>query len=73
MDDGVVPYANVIADAGGRFFVRAMDAGAILDVRALADHDGIHIAPNDRVEPNGALLAKRHLADNGRGASQPTA
>ena len=64
MDGDIVADGDVRADMGGTRVEGHMDTGAVLDVCAVADGDGSHVATNDCVEPYGALIAHRHVADN---------
>ncbi len=64
MDGDVMAYRHVVADVGGACVESHMHAAAVLDVCAVADGDGSHVATNDCVEPYGALIAHRHVADN---------
>jgi hypothetical protein len=42
----------------------AVDDGTILDVRAPANPDPVHVAADDRTHPDAALLTDFHVADN---------
>ena len=44
--------------------VHDVDDGAVLDVRAAADANPVHVAADDRVHPDAALLADLHVADD---------
>ncbi len=64
MDGDVMTDRHVVADMGRACVEGYMHAAAVLDVRAVADGDWGYVATNDCVEPYGALIAHRHVADN---------
>jgi len=70
VDDGAVADGNFTADFKGRFLIGAMENSAILDVRAVADADIMHIAPNDDMVPDAAGLADYHIADDDSGLGE---
>jgi hypothetical protein len=42
-----------------------MQHGTVLYVDLVADADRIHIATNDRIEPNGTIVAHDNISNNG--------
>ena len=48
-----------------------VDDRALLDVRPRADGDGVVVAAQDAVEPDGAVLAEGHVADDVRARRDP--
>ena len=65
VNDGVVANADVVADACGRFFVGAVNAGPVLDVRPGSNRDGVHIPTNDSIKPHSALFAEGDFPNHG--------
>ena len=66
VDDGVVTDDDALADCR-RMIVHHMDGRILLDVRVLADLDGLKVAADDGAEPHAHTLFNRDIAgDNGR-------
>ena len=65
VDGDVMADGDVAADVGGAGLVGDVDAGAVLHVGAVADGDGCDVAAHDGVEPDGAVVAHRDVADDG--------
>lgn len=61
----VVADRHIAANVCGRIVIRAMDHGAILDIGFVTDLYIVHITPDHRVKPNGAVIADFHVADYG--------
>jgi hypothetical protein len=59
-----VGYGYVIANSYRPFLIGAMDDDPILDVHIVADTDVMHIATHHGVEPNAAVIAHFHFANN---------
>lgn len=55
-------YRNVIAYLNGRFLVKGVKHGAILNVDAVANLYGVDIATKHSVEPHAAIVAHHHIA-----------
>ena len=68
VDDGVVAHRNVVADDRLRRVLRLVVDGvehyAVLDVRAVADDDPVHIAAQYGVVPDRTVAADGHVAQN---------
>ena len=68
--DGTGMYGHIMSDGDiradmcGACVESDVDAAAVLDVRTVADGDGGYVATNDGIEPHGALVTHRHVADN---------
>lgn len=60
----VVADGHVVADLDGGFLIQCMKHRAVLDVDAVADGDGVHVAAQYGAVPYGALVAHGHVADN---------
>src|SRR5690606_6433489 len=60
----LVADGDMGADSHGKAVIGVQD-GAILDVGAFADDDGIVVAANDHVEPDADILGQLHRADHG--------
>ena len=58
----IVAYAHIVAYLYGRFLVKGVQNGAVLNVDAVSDAYGVHIAADHRVEPHAALVAHDHIA-----------
>ena len=65
VDRHVVPDRHVVADLDGRFLIKRMQDGPILDVHPIPDADGVDVAPQDGVEPDAAALPDLHVTDDG--------
>ncbi len=64
MNGNVMTYRHVVADVSGTRVESDMNATAVLDIRAVADGDGSHIATNDSIEPYRTFVAHRDIAYN---------
>ena len=64
VDGDVVPDGDVVANLDGGFLVERMQDGAVLDIDAIPDADGVHIAADDRPEPDAASFANHHVAND---------
>jgi len=62
MDGDVVADGHVVADVGRASLMGDVDAGTVLNVGAVADGDGSHVAAYHRIEPHGALVAHGDVA-----------
>ena len=47
--------------------VRHMEHAEILHVRSVTDSDMVHVPANDGMEPDAAVLAQHHIADDNAG------
>src|SRR5260221_1973471 len=63
-----MPDRDVASDHTGKF-VRQMNDGVVLDVRAAADEDAIDVAPHDGVIPHARMIAESHIAQHHCAAS----
>ena len=59
-----VPDDHVIAEECGEAVLGDMDDAAVLEIRAIADTDGVDVPPYDRVEPEAGLLAQHDIPDD---------
>ena len=66
VEGDVVAHCHVVADDDGRLAIERVQAGAVLDVYAVADFDVMHVAAQDGVEPHRAVVAHGDVADDGR-------
>src|SRR6202040_3603886 len=64
VQDGGVPDRDAVANRRGMRSVHHVDHGAVLDVRAAADANPVHIAPDDDRHPHTALLADLDVTDH---------
>ena len=64
VDGGVVADGAAVADDYGVKAALAVEDGAVLDVGAGADADGVHVAAEDGVHPDGGLGAEMDVADD---------
>ena len=62
--DGIVPDRYVVANNGFGFLKSGVDDGAILHVHLIAHPDAVYIAPHHRVEPEAAIIARYHIAND---------
>ena len=62
MDGDVMADGDIRADMRRTCVEGDVHAGAVLDIRAVADGDRGHVATDDGVEPYAALVAHRHVA-----------
>lgn len=51
-------------DNQGNGFVRTMQHSVVLNVRSLADPDGVHISADDGSVPHVAVFPNLHIIDN---------
>ena len=65
MNNGRMSYAHIVTNAGWIFFVGTVDDGIVLDVDPVADADAIDIATDHGIEPDAAMVAHPHIANNG--------
>lgn len=65
VDGYIVTYGYVVADFDGRFFIKGVQNGAVLDIYAVADADGIDVAPQNGAEPKAASFSYFYIADHG--------
>ena len=65
MHDGAVADGDALADRDGAIVV-GMEHHVVLHVAQGADGDGSHLGAHDGVEPDGAVLAERHVAADRR-------
>jgi hypothetical protein len=65
MYDRIVGDGYVIADGSDGFLVGTMYHGAVLNIGIIANADGVDIPANDRIEPNGAMFPRLHIANYG--------
>ena len=72
VNGGVVADRNVVAQFDYRFLVEGVQYGAVLDVDAIAEADGVNVAAKDGAVPDGAVVAHRDVADQGGGFGQKT-
>jgi len=63
-DHGAVGDRHVVADAGRVRAGHRVDDRPVLDARALAHPDPVHVAPDHGAHPDAALLADFHVADD---------
>ena len=60
----IVSDAYIISNKCTGLFICAMNDGAILHIYLIAQADDIYISPNNSIEPNAALVAHNHIANN---------
>lgn len=58
-------YAYIVSDAGWIFFVGTVDDSIVLDVDPVTDADAIYITTDHGIEPDAAVVAHPHIANNG--------
>lgn len=63
VEGNVMAYGDVVADFDGRLLVERVEHGAVLDIHAVADANGVDVAAEHGVKPYGALIADRKVAD----------
>ena len=68
--DYVVADGDVIADFGDRFLVQSVYHAVVLDIDAVADGDGVHVAAQHGVEPYAAIVTHGHVTDNNGAVGQ---
>jgi hypothetical protein len=62
--DHVMTDGDIVFDLNDRFFEKRMQRAAVLDVHPVADPDRVHIAPQHRIEPDGAVVANLHITND---------
>lgn len=67
VEDDIMPDGYVVADFDYGFFVQGVEDGAVLDVDAVADADGIDVAAEYGSEPDAAAFADDDVADDDGG------
>jgi hypothetical protein len=72
MNNGIVGDRHPAADNSFGLLVRAMDYGPVLDIRVVADRNGMNVSPDDGIEPDGAIVAHRHFAHHNGPVGQET-
>ena len=70
--DHVVPDGHVVADFGHRFLVQCVYNTVVLDVKAVADGDGVNVATQHGIEPDAAVVAHGHVAHDDGTVGQET-
>ena len=63
--DGAVADGNVIPDNGGGALIGAVDDRTILDIDLVADPDAVHVAADDALEPEAAVVSGDDVAYDG--------
>lgn len=71
MHHRIMRNGNVIANGSLMTLIRTMNDCAILNIAAITKRNGIDIATNDRIEPNGAVAAHSDLTNNGSVFGEP--
>ena len=64
MDDHIVTDRHVITDFGDRFLVQGVNDAIVLNIDAITDGDCVHVAAQDGVEPNAAIVTHGNIAHN---------
>ena len=65
MNGDVMTDGDITANMCRTCLVGHMDARTVLDIRAIANRDGSHVASHHGIKPYRALVAHLHIADNG--------
>jgi hypothetical protein len=65
MDDGQMTNTYTITNDGACLFVCAMDNCPILNIDFISNSDGIYVAPDDRIEPDGTPVSHHNIAHDG--------
>jgi hypothetical protein len=60
-----MPDRNIIADGGSIFLKCAMDTGTVLHIHFVAEFNKVHIAPDNSIEPETAIITGNHITNNG--------
>ena len=64
MQQHLMADGDAVADGGRPRFAGDMDDGAILDIRAAADADAVHITADDDAEPDACFRPDMHITDD---------
>lgn len=59
-----IPDGDFVADSRCVRFPHDVNDGAVLDVRAAADANPVHVAANDDAHPDAALVANLNVAND---------
>ena len=62
MNCHVVTDGNIVAYFNSRFLIERVQHRAVLNVHAVANGDGVHVATQHGAKPDAALVAHRHIA-----------
>src|ERR1043165_4147025 len=65
MNQCVVANGNITTYLGSRLKISAMDYGTILHIGIITNADIVHIAPDNCIEPNRAVVTHHHIAYDG--------
>jgi hypothetical protein len=65
MNHGAVTDANIVANDGSGFLIRAVNDGAVLNVYFIPQNNAVDITPYDGLKPNAALVAHFYITHNG--------
>jgi hypothetical protein len=65
VNQGVVANGNVVPNGGRCFFIGAVDHRPVLDIGSVAHLYKMNIASNNGIEPNGAVVPQRYIANHG--------
>jgi hypothetical protein len=72
MYDRMMTDGYIIADRGPELLVGTMNAGAVLHIHFVAQLYKVHIAADNRIEPETAIVAGYHIANNSSIGSNET-
>ncbi len=61
VNGGVMADGDHLSDEDGVEVTHSMEDGAVLDVGARADANGVDISPDDGIHPDAGLLAQRDV------------
>jgi hypothetical protein len=65
MDDGIVTDAHLITNDGAGLLVCTVDHGPVLDIDHISYAYRVHVAPDNGIKPDTAVISKDYVAYNG--------